>query len=108
AKSLGWTLRGAEMIALSLVLQFGMLPLMTRDFHRVTLLGPVANLFAVPLTGLIVPLGFFTLGGTVVFPGLARVLGWRLGWWGAWQGQVVECFAEIARGSNRIRGRRRG
>jgi competence protein ComEC len=78
-EGLGWSMRGVEMIALSAALQFGMLPLMARDFHRVTLLGPVANLFAVPLTGVIVPLGFFTLGGAVIAPPIAQVLAWPLG-----------------------------
>jgi competence protein ComEC len=103
-KGLGWSLRALEMIALSVVLQFGMLPLMARDFHRVTVLGPVANLFAVPLTGVIVPLGFFTLGGAVVAPPIARVLAWPLGWLVALQGHVVSWFAGFAHGSYRIPG----
>ena len=97
-------LRGAEMIALSVVLQFGMLPLMARDFHRVTLMGPLANLFAVPLTGVIVPLGFFALGGAVIAPSAARVLAWPLGWLVALQGHVVGWFARFAHGSYRIPG----
>jgi competence protein ComEC len=64
-QSIAWLLalffRVAEMIVLTLVLQVGMLPLLTRDFHRVTLSGPLANLFAVPLTGILVPFGFATL-----------------------------------------------
>jgi competence protein ComEC len=103
-KGLEWSLRGAEMIALSVVLQFGMLPLMARDFHRVTVLGPLANLFAVPLTGVIVPLGFFTLGGAVIAPPIARVLAWPLGWLVALQGHVVGWFAGFAHGSYRIPG----
>src|SRR5216684_8907234 len=103
-KGFGWSLRGAEMIALSAVLQFGMLPLMARDFHRVTLMGPMANLFAVPLTGVIVPLGFFTLGSAVIVPPIARVLAWPLGWLVALQGHVVAWFAGFARGSYRIPG----
>ena len=35
-----------ESFALSFVLHLGMLPLMTRDFHRIPLLGPVANLLS--------------------------------------------------------------
>ena len=101
---LGWSLRGGEMIALSMVLQFGMLPLMARDFHRVTLMGPVANLFAVPLTGVIMPLGFFALGGAVISPPIARVMAWPLGWLVALQGHVVGWFAGFARGSYRIPG----
>jgi len=95
-KGFGWVLRGAEMIALSMVLQFGMLPLMARDFHWVTLMGPLANLFAVPLTGLIVPLGFLTLGGAVMAPPAARVLAVPLGWLVALQGHVVGWFAGFA------------
>jgi competence protein ComEC len=103
-KGLGWGLRGAEMVALSAVLQFGMLPLMARDFHRVTLMGPLANLFAVPLTGVIVPLGFFTLGGALIAPPVARVLAVPLGWLVALQGHVVGWFAGFAHGSYRIPG----
>jgi len=103
-KGLGWSLRGGEMIALSVVLQFGMLPLMARDFHRVIVMGPLANLFAVPLTGVIVPLGFFTLGGAVMAPPIARVLAWPLGWLVALQGHVVGWFAGFAHGSYRIPG----
>jgi hypothetical protein len=35
---------------------------MVCDFHRVTLSAPLVNLAAVPLTGIVVPLGFLTLG----------------------------------------------
>jgi hypothetical protein len=103
-KALGWSLRGGEMIALSVVLQFGMLPLMARDFHRVTLMRPLANLFAVPLTGVIVPLGFFTLGSAAIVPPIARVLAWPLGWLVALQGYVVAWFAGFAHGTYRIPG----
>ena len=92
------------MIALSMVLQFGMMPLMARDFHRVTLMGLVANLFAVPLTGVIVPLGFFALGGAVIAPPIARVMAWPLGWLVAMQGRIVGWFAGFAHGSYRIPG----
>jgi competence protein ComEC len=103
-KGFGWGLRAAEMIALSIVLQLGMLPLMARDFHRVTLMGPLANLFAVPLTGVIVPLGFFTLGGALIAPPVARVLAVPLGWLVTLQGHGVSWFAGFAHGSYRIPG----
>ncbi len=101
---LRWVLRGVELVALSVVLQFGMMPTMARDFHRVTLNGPAANLFAVPLTGVIVPLGFFALGGAMVWPTMGRVLRWPLGWLVAVQSHVVEWFAGMAHGSYRIPG----
>jgi len=60
-RGLGFTFRFWELFLLTLVLQIGMLPLLASDFHRVSLTGPMVNLIAVPLTGLIVPLGFLTL-----------------------------------------------
>jgi competence protein ComEC len=103
-KALGYTLRASEVISVSFVLQLGMMPLMAKDFHRVTLLGPLANLFAVPLTGLIVPLGFLTLlSALLVFP-VGRALAWPLGWLVALQGHVVGWFAGFGSGSYRIPG----
>jgi len=99
---LGWSLRGVELVALSLVLQFGMLPVMARDFHRVTLLGPAANLFVVPLAGVIVPLGFFSLAGSMALPFFARALALPLGWLVWLQGHVIRWFARFAPGSYRI------
>ncbi|MGA3178166.1 MAG: DNA internalization-related competence protein ComEC/Rec2 [Candidatus Acidiferrum sp.] len=98
------TFRLAELFALSLVLQFGMLPLMAQDFHRITLLGPLANLLAVSLTGLIVPLGFCSLGLALVWSGLGRVAAMPLAWLVHLQGGIVHLFARIPRGSYRIPG----
>jgi Competence protein len=56
-----------ELFALTLVLQIGMLPLMARDFHRITVAAPAVNLFAVRLTGIVVPLGFLTLATGLIF-----------------------------------------
>lgn len=71
---LRWSCRLCELFVVSLVLQFGMLPLMARDFHRITLLGPFANLLAVPLTGVIVPLDFCSLGFALVWGALGLLL----------------------------------
>lgn len=100
----GWTLRGAELMAVSLVLQVGMLPLLARDFHRVTLLGPLGNALIVPLTGVIVPLGFFTLGGAIVAPPVGKLLAIPLGWSIALQSHLVNWLARWPRGSYRIPG----
>jgi competence protein ComEC len=51
----GWRL--GEIILLSAVIEWGMLPLLAQDFHRVSLAGPMSNIPAVLLTGIIVPLG---------------------------------------------------
>ncbi len=50
-----------DVVLLSAVIQWGMMPVLARDFHRVSLAGPASNIPAVLLTGLIVPLGFLTL-----------------------------------------------
>ncbi|HUJ41090.1 MAG TPA: DNA internalization-related competence protein ComEC/Rec2 [Candidatus Acidoferrales bacterium] len=51
-----------DLMVISLAIQVGLLPLLALYFHRVALTGPLANLPAVLLTGLIVPLGFLCLG----------------------------------------------
>ena len=67
-------LRLWEILLLSVVIQWGMLPLLAEDFHRVSLAGPLSNIPAVILTGLIVPLGFLTLLAALVWARLALVL----------------------------------
>ena len=65
-----------EGVLISAVVQLGMVPLMAHYFHRVTPAGPVANLPAGALSGLIVPVGFLSLGGAAIFEWLGRVLAW--------------------------------
>ncbi len=68
-----------EMMVLSTILQFGMLPPLAYYFHRVALAGPFANVPAVLLTGLIVPIGFFTLAASLVSHTVAGFLSKFLG-----------------------------
>jgi competence protein ComEC len=103
---LRWSFRLCELFVVSLVLQFGMLPLMARDFHRITLLGPFANLVAVPLTGVIVPLGFCSLGLALAWLRLGRVVAMPLAWLVQLQGGIVHLFARVPGGSYRIPGPR--
>jgi len=88
-------LRLWEIVLLSAVIQWGMLPMLAQDFHRVSIAGPFSNIPAVILTGLIVPLGFLTLATTLIWGRLsvllARALGflaasllWIVKWFGAW------------------------
>jgi len=104
AKTVSAGLRVADLLILTFVLQLGMLPLMARDFHRVPLLGPIANLFAVPLTGVIVPLGFFSLGVASIWPGAASVIAHPLIWLVLLQQRIVSLLAGIPHGSYRIPG----
>jgi competence protein ComEC len=73
ASSLVIAFRVMELLALTFVLQVGMLPLMARDFHRIPLLGLVVNLLAVPLTAVIVPLGFIAIATGLIFSSVAKV-----------------------------------
>jgi competence protein ComEC len=101
---LSLTLRVWELFVLSLVLQVGMLPLMARDFQRVTLSGPLANLAAVPLTGVVVPLGFLTLASGLIYYPLGNLLAPLLAWLTVLLLHVVQWFAHFPRWSYRIPG----
>ena len=92
------------MIALTLVLQIGMLPLLARDFHRVTLSGLLANLIALPLTGILVPLGFATLIVAIISQPAGLVLGIPLKWLTALLIHAVDWIAQIPGWSYRIPG----
>jgi competence protein ComEC len=104
ARSIGVSLRVWELLVITLALQIGMLPLMARDFHRVTLSAPLVNLAAVPLTGIVVPLGFLTLGGGLILPALGKVLAVPLTWVTMLLVHTVEWFAHFSGWSYRIPG----
>jgi competence protein ComEC len=97
-------LRLWEIILLSAVIQVGMLPLLARDFHRVSLSGPISNLFAVILTGIIVPLGFLTLVLTFVWSRAAMILAKGLSLCVGMLLTTVQWFAHWPRLSYRIPG----
>jgi competence protein ComEC len=93
-----------ELFLLSAVLQIGLLPLQAADFHRVSLAGPVSNIPAVLLAGLIVPLGFVALALHFVWAaagaGIARLVNLLSGWLLA----SVQWFSRWPRMSYRIPG----
>jgi competence protein ComEC len=101
---LSLTLRVWELLVLTFVLQIGMLPLMARDFHRVTLSGPLANLAAVPLTGVVVPLGFLTLASGLIYYPLGKLLAAVLAWLTVLLLHIIQWFAHFPRWSYRIPG----
>jgi competence protein ComEC len=101
---LSLALRVGELLVVTLALQIGMLPLMARDFHRITLSGPLVNLAAVPLTGLIVPLGFLTLASGLLFPALGKLLAATLAWITMLLVHTVQWFADFSNESYRIPG----
>ena len=92
------------LLVLTFTLQVGMLPLMARDFHRISLSAPLVNLAAVPLTGIVVPLGFLTLATGLVFPALARIMAVPLSWTTLLLLHVVQWFGHLPRWSYRIPG----
>src|SRR6059058_521401 len=104
AGGLSLTFRVWELLVLTLALQAGMLPLMARDFHRIPLSAPLVNLAAVPLTGIVVPLGFLTLACGLVFTAAGKLLAVPLAWLTALLLHIVQWFAHFPRWSYRIPG----
>jgi competence protein ComEC len=104
AGGIGVSLRVWELLVITLALQLGMQPLMARDFHRVTLSAPLVNLAAVPLTGIVVPLGFLTLACGLVLPGLGKLLAVPLAWVTTLLVHIVQWFAHFPGWSYRIPG----
>lgn len=76
--------------------------MMARDFHRVTLSGPFANLIAVPLTAVLVPLGFLTLIAGLLFTRVAFLLAIPLRWLAAILLHLVAWLARFPRWSYRV------
>jgi len=101
-RGLAFGLRIWELLIVSSVLQFGMLPLMARDFHRVTLSGPLVNLVVVPLTGILVPLGFLTLIAGLGLPMAGKALALASSWIAGILLHFVRWFAGLPRWSYRI------
>jgi competence protein ComEC len=95
-------LRLFELAVLSVALQIGMLPLMARDFHRVSFVAPLANIPAVLLTGVIVPFGFGSLAVVAIWHRLGLVLGRGLGFLIALLAASVHWFARFPAASMRV------
>jgi len=93
-----------ELVFLTLVLQIGMAPAMASDFHRVTLLGALANLLAVPLTGILVPAGFLLLFVGSIWLALAGWLAILVRLLVDFLIRSVTWFAHIPYGSYRVPG----
>lgn len=104
AGGLSLAFRVWELLVITLALQAGMLPLMARDFHRIPLSAPLVNLAAVPLTGVVVPLGFLTLACGLILPRTGKVLAAPLAWLTALLLHIVQWFAHFQRWSYRIPG----
>jgi competence protein ComEC len=100
--TLAITFRTWELLALTLVLQLGMLPLMAANFHRIALSSPAVNLAAVPITGVIVPWGFLTLTAGLLWPLLGKLLAAPLALLTAFLLRTVEWFAGLPHWSYRI------
>ncbi len=101
---LSLTFRIWELLVLTMALQVGMLPLMARDFHRIPLSAPLVNLVAVPLTGVVVPLGFLTLASGLILPAGGKLLAAPLSWLTTLLVHVVQWFSHFRGWSYRIPG----
>lgn len=105
---LEWTVRGGlrlwEVVLLSFAIQLGLLPVLAADFHRVSLSGPLANIPAVLLTGLIVPLGFLALATGMAWERLGAILAKPVAWMVAALVNTVVWFSRLPWLSYRIPG----
>jgi beta-lactamase superfamily II metal-dependent hydrolase len=72
--------------------------------HRVPLSAPLVNLVAVPLVGVVVPLGFLTLACGLIFPAAGKLLAAPLAWLTTLLLHVVQWFAHFRGWSYRIPG----
>jgi competence protein ComEC len=97
-------LRLGELFCLSLAIQIGMLPLLAQDFHRVSISGPISNIPAVLLTGIIVPLGFLCLGLSFAWAPAAIFLAKILNWLTVALLRCIQWFSRLPRLSYRIPG----
>lgn len=97
-------LRLWDVVLLSFCIQWGMMPVLAQTFHRVTLTGPLSNIPAVLLTGLIVPLGFLMLAMTFLWMRLAMWLAAPLNTCTAILLACVQWFSHWPRFSYRIPG----
>ncbi len=95
-------LRLWELAILSVALQIGMLPLMAQDFHRVSFIAPLANIPAVLLTAIIVPLGFASLAASTIWEGFGIALGRILGFLIAALAASIHWFARLPSSSIRV------
>src|SRR5580700_11992478 len=93
-----------EIIFISAVLQLGMLPPLAYYFHRVALAGPFANVPALLLTGLAVPIGFLMLAASFISRPLAGLLAKVLGLILSILDAAVRWFAGLQGASYRIPG----
>ncbi|MGH9735155.1 MAG: DNA internalization-related competence protein ComEC/Rec2 [Candidatus Acidiferrales bacterium] len=103
-----WPIRAAlrlwDIVVLSLAIQLGMMPSLAQQFHRVALTGPISNIPAVILTGIIVPSGYVCLALTFIWNGLAVALAHVLSLCVAVLLGCVTWFARLPRVSYRIPG----
>jgi competence protein ComEC len=95
-------LRVWQLAVLSVALQIGMLPLMARDFHRVSFIAPIANIPAVLLTSLVVPFGFASLAFAAVWRTFGIVLGRALSLLIAMLVASIHWFARLPSSSIRV------
>ena len=99
-----WGLALWDLLVISAAIQAGLTPLMALYFHRIALAGPIVNLPAVLLTGLIVPIGFLSLGLGTASQTLAGPLASVPSWLVRALDATVAWFAAMPRLSYRIPG----
>jgi competence protein ComEC len=80
---------------ISLVASLATWPLIARSFHRVSLVGPLANALVVPLASLTIPLGLVAALCSLIFPAGAQILLAPAGWGSSSLLMILRAIARI-------------
>ena len=91
-----------EVLLISATIQLGMLPLLAHYFHRVSPVGPLANVPATLLSGVMVPLGYATMGASAAWESLGRWMGAALGGMAVALVATVKWFSTWSWGAYRV------
>lgn len=82
-------------IFISLVASLATWPLIAKTFHRVSLVGPLANALVIPLASLTIPLGLVAALSSLVFPATAQLLLAPAGWGASLLLGVLRAIARV-------------
>lgn len=93
-RALLWTW---DVLVISTVIQIGMLPVLAGYFHRISWIGPLANIPAAALSAALIPLGLVTLALGSAWTAAGEMLAWltslitelllrSVGWFAQWHG----------------------
>ena len=85
----------AEIIAVTLAAQTATWPILAWNFHLISLIAPIANVFTVPLLGVLIFLGMLVCATGLLFAPLGIICGWAA-WPLLWYvGNIITWFSML-------------